>query len=164
MHLTEKRIPSGMTDKNSKVNGNNQQLQNRQLQNQQLQNQQLRNRQLQNKQPQRQGILVSLQEGGAWWAVGWEGSIEMRAIQILRTGGPEVLELVELSVPVPSAGQVLIKVAATGVNFIETYFREGQVQGSAAADAGLGSFGCCSRAWVRELTGLRSEIMLRRQR
>jgi NADPH:quinone reductase len=50
----------------------------------------------------------------------------MHAIQITHTGGPEVLSLVELPVPVPGPGQVLIKVAATGVNFIETYYREGR--------------------------------------
>ena len=32
----------------------------------------------------------------------------------------------DLPVPVPSSGQVLIKIAATGVNFIEIYFREGR--------------------------------------
>ncbi len=50
----------------------------------------------------------------------------MKAIQILQTGGPEVLTLAELPVPVPGPGQVLIKVAAIGVNFIEIYFREGR--------------------------------------
>ena len=50
----------------------------------------------------------------------------MKAIQIHQTGGPEVLTLADLPVPVPSAGQVLIKIAAIGVNFIEIYFREGR--------------------------------------
>jgi NADPH2:quinone reductase len=50
----------------------------------------------------------------------------MRAIQISRTGGPEVLELAELPVPKPGAGQVLIKIEAAGVNFIDTYLREGR--------------------------------------
>ena len=49
----------------------------------------------------------------------------MRAIQIRETGGPEVLRLVELPIPEPGPGQVLIRVEATGVNFIETYFRKG---------------------------------------
>ncbi len=50
----------------------------------------------------------------------------MRAIQIKRTGGPEVMELVELPAPRPGAGQVLVKVEAAGVNFIDTYLREGR--------------------------------------
>ena len=50
----------------------------------------------------------------------------MKAIQILQTGGPEVLTLADVPMPVPGAGQVLIHVAATGVNFIEIYVREGR--------------------------------------
>lgn len=50
----------------------------------------------------------------------------MRAIQINKTGGPEVLELVEIPAPKPEAGQVLVKIAASGVNFIDTYLREGR--------------------------------------
>jgi NADPH2:quinone reductase len=49
----------------------------------------------------------------------------MKAIQITETGGPEVLRLAELPIPQPGAGQVLIRVEATGVNFIEIYFRKG---------------------------------------
>jgi NADPH2:quinone reductase len=49
----------------------------------------------------------------------------MRAIQAREAGGPEVLELVELPDPTPGAGQVLVKVAAAGVNFIDTYRRGG---------------------------------------
>src|SRR5271166_2118928 len=49
----------------------------------------------------------------------------MRAIQIYETGGPEVLKLAELPVPQPGPGQVLIRVEAVGVNFIEVYFRKG---------------------------------------
>jgi NADPH2:quinone reductase len=50
----------------------------------------------------------------------------MKAIQIRETGGPESLQLVELPIPVPGPGQVLIRVEAIGVNFIEIYFRKGQ--------------------------------------
>jgi NADPH2:quinone reductase len=49
----------------------------------------------------------------------------MKAIQIHETGGPEVLDLVELPIPQPGPGQVLIRVEAAGVNFIEIYFRKG---------------------------------------
>ncbi len=54
----------------------------------------------------------------------------MKAIQINETGGPEVLRLVELPIPHPGPGQVLIRVEATGVNFIEVYFRKGQYKAS----------------------------------
>jgi len=50
----------------------------------------------------------------------------MKAIQIHQTGAPEVLTLAEVPVPVARVGQVLIKIAATGVNFIEIYYREGR--------------------------------------
>jgi NADPH2:quinone reductase len=49
----------------------------------------------------------------------------MKAIQIHETGGPEVLDLAELPIPQPGPGQVLIRVEAVGVNFIEVYFRKG---------------------------------------
>ena len=49
----------------------------------------------------------------------------MKAIQIYAAGGPEVLQMAELSIPEPGPGQVLIRVEAVGVNFIEIYFRKG---------------------------------------
>jgi len=49
----------------------------------------------------------------------------MKAIQISRTGGPEVLELVERDIPAPGPGQVRIRHQAIGVNFIDTYHRSG---------------------------------------
>ena len=49
----------------------------------------------------------------------------MRAIQIERTGGPEVMRDVVLPVPTPGPGTVRIRHAAIGVNFIDTYHRTG---------------------------------------
>ncbi len=49
----------------------------------------------------------------------------MNAIQIQTIGGPEVLQLTELPIPAPGHGQVLIRVEAIGVNFVEIYFRKG---------------------------------------
>ena len=49
----------------------------------------------------------------------------MRHIQVNRHGGPEVLELVEGSDPVPGPGQVLIRPQMIGVNYIDTYLRQG---------------------------------------
>ncbi len=54
----------------------------------------------------------------------------MKAIQIHETGGPEVLTLAELPIPQPGPGQVLIRVEAVGVNFIEIYFRKGTYKAS----------------------------------
>ncbi len=49
----------------------------------------------------------------------------MQAIQLTQTGGPEVLNLVELPVPNPKAGEVLVRLTAIGVNYIDTYHRSG---------------------------------------
>jgi NADPH2:quinone reductase len=50
----------------------------------------------------------------------------MKAIQVLKPGGPEVLTLADLPVPQPKPNEALIKIAASGVNFIDVYFREGR--------------------------------------
>lgn len=49
----------------------------------------------------------------------------MKAIQVRQPGGPESMELVEVPTPAPGAGQVLVRIAASGVNFIDIYFRSG---------------------------------------
>ena len=49
----------------------------------------------------------------------------MKAIQISRPGGPEVLEPASVSSPSPEPSEVLIQVEAAGVNFIDTYHRTG---------------------------------------
>ena len=71
-------------------------------------------------------ILLLLQECG----LGVDPEPIMNAIQISETGGPEVLELADLPIPQPGPGQVLIRVEATGVNFIEIYFRKGVYKAS----------------------------------
>ena len=50
----------------------------------------------------------------------------MKAIQVKQTGGPEVMELVDLPVPEPKANEAVVKLAASGVNFIDVYHREGR--------------------------------------
>ncbi len=50
---------------------------------------------------------------------------QMRATVAAKAGGPEVLEYREVPVPRPGPGQVLVRVAAVGVNFIDTYLRSG---------------------------------------
>ena len=49
----------------------------------------------------------------------------MKAIQVKETGGPEKMELVEAPKPQPGPNQALVKLAASGVNFIDVYFRIG---------------------------------------
>jgi len=50
----------------------------------------------------------------------------MKAIQVKQPGGPEAMELVELPVPAPKANEAVVKLSASGVNFIDVYFREGR--------------------------------------
>ncbi|MFJ9417838.1 zinc-binding alcohol dehydrogenase family protein [Streptomyces sp. NPDC101227] len=52
----------------------------------------------------------------------------MRRIRYHSYGGPEVLALEETPAPVPKAGQVLIRAAAIGANFVDTQLRRGMAQ------------------------------------
>jgi NADPH2:quinone reductase len=49
----------------------------------------------------------------------------MKLIQIAKTGGPEEMRLIDAPIPSPGPNQALVKVAASGVNFIDVYFRIG---------------------------------------
>lgn len=49
----------------------------------------------------------------------------MKAIRFEKTGGPEVLQLVDIPVPEPKAGEIVVRHQAVGVNFIDTYHRSG---------------------------------------
>ncbi len=53
----------------------------------------------------------------------------MRRVRFHEYGGPEVLEVEEADVPVPGEGQVLVRTAAIGANFIDTRFRRGPSAG-----------------------------------
>jgi NADPH2:quinone reductase len=50
----------------------------------------------------------------------------MKAIQVKQVGGPEAMELVDLPVPDPKPNEAVVKLTASGVNFIDVYFREGR--------------------------------------
>ena len=54
----------------------------------------------------------------------------MKAIQVAKVGGPEVLTLVDVPVPEPKANEALVQIKAAGVNFIDVYFREGRYPAS----------------------------------
>ena len=49
----------------------------------------------------------------------------VKAIRVHKTGGPEVLQLEDVTLPAPGPGQLLIRNRAIGLNFIDTYFRTG---------------------------------------
>ena len=49
----------------------------------------------------------------------------MKAVIINKTGGPEVLELIDIKLEDPKSGEVLIKNEAIGLNYIDTYHRSG---------------------------------------
>jgi NADPH2:quinone reductase len=49
----------------------------------------------------------------------------MRAVQAVRRGGPEVLQVQQIDRPEPGEGELLVELAATGVNFVDVYRRNG---------------------------------------
>ncbi len=49
----------------------------------------------------------------------------MKAAVVTRQGGPEVIEIVETEAPVAGEGEIAVRVAAAGVNFIDVYQRQG---------------------------------------
>jgi len=49
----------------------------------------------------------------------------MKAIRVSQTGGPEVLQYVDIAAPKPAPGEALVRIEAIGVNFIDVYHRTG---------------------------------------
>lgn len=49
----------------------------------------------------------------------------MKAIVVRQTGGPEVMRLEDTTMPTLGPGSALVKIEASGVNFIDVYFRNG---------------------------------------
>jgi NADPH:quinone reductase len=62
----------------------------------------------------------------------------MRAVHFANFGGPEVLELIDKPVPQPGAGEVLLKVAAAGLNRADIGQRNGTYPVPVGSAAGLG--------------------------
>ena len=54
----------------------------------------------------------------------------MKAIQVQKNGGPEVLTYVDVPAPTPKPNEAVVQIAAAGVNFIDVYFREGRYPAS----------------------------------
>lgn len=50
----------------------------------------------------------------------------MKAIEVAKCGGAEVLTFTEVPTPKPKSSEVLVKISAAGVNYIDCYFREGR--------------------------------------
>jgi NADPH2:quinone reductase len=56
---------------------------------------------------------------------------------VTKTGGPEALEPAEVDVRAPQAGELLVDVAAAGVNYIDTYLRSGTYPATLPTTPGL---------------------------
>ena len=52
----------------------------------------------------------------------------MKVIHVKEPGGPESMELVDVPTPAPGPKHALVRIAASGVNFIDVYFRSGLYQ------------------------------------
>jgi NADPH:quinone reductase len=57
-----------------------------------------------------------------------EGGIGVKAVRVNEYGGPEVLSYEDVEVPEPGPGQARVRLAASGVNFIDVYHRTGLYQ------------------------------------
>jgi NADPH2:quinone reductase len=69
-----------------------------------------------------------------------KGRISLKSVRFHQYGGPEVLQLEDIPEPTPAAGQALVKVEVSGVNFIDIYQRSGAYTGT--LPAALGVEGC----------------------
>ena len=65
------------------------------------------------------------------------GRREMKAIRIDEFGGPEVMGYEDVEVPEPGPGQARVRLAASGVNFIDVYQRTGLYPGDLPRTLGL---------------------------
>jgi NADPH2:quinone reductase len=69
----------------------------------------------------------------------------MHAILITEHGGPEVMTWTELPTPSPARSEVLVRVEAAGVNFIDVYFRKGSYKTTLPAILGVEGAGVVER-------------------
>ncbi|KPF90744.1 quinone oxidoreductase [Novosphingobium sp. AAP83] len=51
--------------------------------------------------------------------------MQARVVSLSRTGGPEVIEWIDVTLPAPAAGEVMVEQTAVGLNMIDTYHRRG---------------------------------------
>jgi NADPH2:quinone reductase len=78
----------------------------------------------------------------------------MKAIQIAETGGPEKMQLVDIPQPQPGPKDALVKIAASGVNFIDVYHRIGLYKVDLPAVLGMEAAGVVE-AVGKEVTEVR---------
>ena len=64
-------------------------------------------------------------------------SIQAKAIRMFKTGGPEVMEWVDVEVGLPGPNEVRIKHEAVGLNYIDVYFRVGMYPQPLPASLGM---------------------------
>ncbi|MDQ1482501.1 MAG: NADPH:quinone reductase [Actinomycetota bacterium] len=76
----------------------------------------------------------------------------MRAVMVHEHGGPEVLTVQDIATPDPGPGELLVDVAAAGVNFIDVYYRTGAYPQATPFIVGSEGAGAVS-AMGREVTG-----------
>jgi NADPH:quinone reductase len=69
----------------------------------------------------------------------------VRAIRIHQFGGPEVLRVEDVPVPEPGPGEALIKVEATGINYVDIYHRTGLYPGQLPLTLGREAAGTVER-------------------
>lgn len=71
-------------------------------------------------------MLDFLREAGSSAAPAYAKTEKLKSIQIDRYGGREVLVHRDIAVPVPGAGEVLIRLSHAGINFMDVHTREGK--------------------------------------
>ena len=52
----------------------------------------------------------------------------MKAVRVHKHGGPEVLRYEEIDRPQPAAGEALVKIAASGLNYLDVQYRTGRIR------------------------------------
>jgi NADPH:quinone reductase len=78
----------------------------------------------------------------------------MKAIQVKETGGPDRMQYVDIPVPRPGPKEALVKIAASGVNFIDVYLRTGLYKADLPMTLGMEGAGVVESAGP-EVTGVR---------
>ena len=73
----------------------------------------------------------------------------MKAIRVTRHGGPERLHVVDIDIPTPGRGQALVRIAASGVNYIDIYQRSGYYPTELPFVPGHRGVPVPSRHWAR---------------